>query len=131
MFTMAFVCEKKITEKRRVGNLGEELACRYLEKHGYKVVDRNFAAKIGEIDIIAENTAERVFSFIEVKSRNSLEFGLPCQAVSAAKQGRIRRTAELYLKTHKISKNFSISFDIIEILRMDGETFIRQLKNCF
>jgi len=54
------------TQKQEVGLIGENCACTYLERHGYKVIERNYRKKYGEIDIIA--TKEGVLHFIEVKS---------------------------------------------------------------
>jgi putative endonuclease len=55
-----------LTEKRRIGNLGEDIACIYLEKQGFKIKDRNYLRKYGEIDIVAEK--DRIIHFIEVKT---------------------------------------------------------------
>ena len=57
---------KKLTEKRKTGNLGEDLACRFLMKRGFDVIERNYLKKCGEIDIIATNKGK--IHFIEVKS---------------------------------------------------------------
>lgn len=57
---------KIVTEKRRIGNLGEDIACVYLEKHGFKVIDRNYLKKYGEIDIVAHKGD--CTRFIEVKT---------------------------------------------------------------
>ncbi|MCQ2552488.1 MAG: YraN family protein [Clostridia bacterium] len=146
------ITEKKITEKRRIGNEGEDLACKYLIKHGYKIVDRNFACKIGEIDIIAfkagragsaEFRKKATLCFVEVKSRNSLAYGLPCQAVSFPKQRRIILTAQAYWKRYlkgpgrfgKFAgfdiKDIMFRFDIVEILRLPEGDYIRHLENAF
>ena len=134
--------EKKVTKKRRIGNEGEDLACKFLISNGYTVIERNFSCKIGEIDIIA--IKDKTLAFIEVKSRKSISCGLPCQAVNRGKQLRIKRSAEYYILScgfrggglgagtaDEIYRNYNISFDIIEILRYEGETYLRHLVNAF
>ena len=65
---------KNITEKRKTGNLGEDLACRFLMKHGFNIIERNYLKKCGEIDIIAQTTikylyldlySKLIFSFLQ------------------------------------------------------------------
>lgn len=125
------------TKKRKIGDSAEDMAARYLEKHGYDIVERNFSCKTGEIDIIARLAPESgshkaaILAFVEVKSRNSTDYGLPCQAVDYKKRQRIIRTAEFFLLRYPFLKNMQPSFDIVEILRLNGEIFIRHLKNAF
>ena len=61
--------------KQQLGKIGENLASEYLEKQGYLILERNFACRQGEIDIIAKD--EKEFVFVEVKTRKSLKFGYP------------------------------------------------------
>jgi len=56
------------TDKRKVGDLGEDIACKFLEKHGFKIVERNYLRKWGELDIVAKK--DDTIRFIEVKSIN-------------------------------------------------------------
>ena len=76
------------------GRRGENLAANYLKKAGYRLVERNYRQKYGEIDIIATKGAETIF--FEVKTRKSLRFGLPEEAVNFRKLRKIRRLAEYY-----------------------------------
>ncbi|MDO5331105.1 MAG: YraN family protein [Bacillota bacterium] len=119
------------TIKRKIGDIGEDLACKYLSHYGYKIVDRNFSSKTGEIDIIAIHPVTKIISFIEVKSRNTISYGLPCQAVNYRKQQRIKTTAEYYRLCHPNLRTFQPSFDIVEILRLNDQTYIRHLRNAF
>ena len=119
------------TKRQEIGDIGEDLACKYLQHYGYKIVDRNFSCKTGEIDIIAIHFVSGIISFVEVKSRNSISYGLPCQAVNLAKQRKIKTTAEYYRLCHPNLKSYQPSFDIVEILRLNENTYIRHLRNTF
>jgi len=96
----------------KVGVEGEQIAAEYLESHKYEVVERNFRAKTGEIDLIAKK--DGYYVFVEVKSRLSARFGAPMQAVTREKQWRIVRTAEYYLMARRI-RDVDIRFDVIEV----------------
>lgn len=119
------------TEKRKTGDKGEDIAAEYLIKHGYHIAARNFSCKMGELDIVAVNHKEKVLAFVEVKSRNSLEFGLPCQAVNSKKQSRLIRTAEYFMLSHRGMKQYRMRMDIFEILRIKGSVYVRHIKGAF
>lgn len=78
-----------------LGNAGEKIAKIYLERNKYKILETNFRCKQGEIDIIAKDKKELVF--IEVKTRKSIKYGLPAEAVNQVKQKHISKTAEYYI----------------------------------
>lgn len=80
---------------QEIGKFGEEEATKYLKEKGYKILDRNFSCKRGEIDIIALEKNEIVF--IEIKSRENIKYGLPSEAVDRRKLEHIYKTAEYYL----------------------------------
>ena len=76
--------------KKRInknGKTGEDLAVRYLETHGYRVLDRNFTTDVGEVDIFV--TDEKTLIAVEVKSRLSLEYGTAAEAVGHEKIKKI------------------------------------------
>ena len=70
-------------ENKIKGNLGENIACKYLEKDGYRIITRNFNCFYGEIDIIAIKNSELIF--IEVKTRCQNEYGQPIEAINFEK----------------------------------------------
>lgn len=78
-----------------IGNRGEDLACQYLKKNGYKILEKNFRIKGGEIDIVALDNNFLVF--VEVKTRYSHEFGLPKEAMTPWKIRYLLKTAQFYL----------------------------------
>jgi TIGR00252 family protein len=108
------------------GKQGENLAQEYLEKNGYKIIQKNYRTKFAEIDIIAKK--DNILSFIEVKSRNSDSFGRPYEAVSESKIKKIRKNAEIFLSTTDINYD-GISFDIIEVFL--GNKTINHIKSAF
>ncbi len=102
------------------GQCGEDAATAYLIKNKYKIIKRNYANKCGEIDIIAQKDDDLVF--VEVKTRNSDEFGTPAQAVTYYKKRNIINTAKWYLAKNPTELN--IRFDIIEVYGIfTGESF--------
>lgn len=93
--------------------IGENLAVEYLRKKGYKIIDRNFRKRYGEIDIIALSGDTLVF--IEVKTRKSLSYGMPLESITSRKLREITNTAEYYILTHsKLPKLLRI--DAISVL---------------
>lgn len=84
--------------------LGEDKACDYLQKNGFKIIERNFRKAYGEIDLIAidfsSSPQEKVLVFIEVKTRTSNSFGSPPEAITPWKLKSIIRTAQFYKLIH-------------------------------
>lgn len=113
--------------KRDLGTKGEELAVKYLKGKGFKIIEKNFRAPFGEIDIIAEDRDTLVF--IEVKTRTDDSFGLPFEAVDARKRERMRRIALLYLKN--LGKERPARFDVISIEIKDGSCKIDHIIGAF
>ena len=111
-----------------IGLKGEKAACVFLKKNGYKILTRNYKKSFGEIDIIAKK--DENISFIEVKTRISTEFGLPCQAVTKSKKNRIIKTAKAYIVEKSLDENYS--FDIIEIYHNGTKILnVEHIKNAF
>lgn len=96
-----------------LGKLGEDKAVEFLRKNGYKIIERNYRTKIGEIDIIAKRKREIVF--IEVKTRSSDICGLPEESVNQRKIKKIENIAYLYLKSKKI--NLPVRFEVLSIIK--------------
>ena len=97
---------------RSKGRDGEERAEEYLVIKGYKILEKNYKTRIGEIDIIALDGKTLVF--IEVKTRKTASHGLPADAVNAKKQGRIGRVALSYISDKKFV-NQPCRFDVLSI----------------
>lgn len=106
------------------GKIGETIATLYLLCRFYKIIERNYRAKTGEIDIIAKKSGYLIF--VEVKYRKNAAMGYPREAVTAFKQNQIKRTAKMYTLQHNITDT-DIRFDIIEILGIK----VKHIKNAF
>ena len=97
---------------KEVGAKGEKLAAKFLKRKGYKVIQRNYKCKLGEIDIVAEHNGTIVF--VEVKTRQTQEFGSPQSSVTATKRGQISRVALSYIRDKKLVDQ-ACRFDVIGI----------------
>ncbi len=82
--------------KTQDGNHGEDLACKYLQKLGYKILERNYRIRGGEIDIVAKD--KDILVFIEVKTRWSHEYGLPTESMTPWKIKYLLKTARFYIQ---------------------------------
>ena len=120
------------SSSRSLGRYGEDLACKYLQAKGYKILKRNFRCRrFGEIDIVASKA--EVLSFIEVKTRASLRYGMPAEAVTLAKQRKIYRVAQYYLQCEGLTSRIPmLSFDVVEII-VEGAAGVRlfHYPHCF
>ena len=113
-------------ENKKLGNAGEDLACRYLQSNGYEILERNKQySRYCEIDIIAKQ--KDVFVFVEVKTRKTNSFGTPFEAITAAKLENIKKGVQFYLSEHKIKK---YRIDVVGIT-LKPELKIEHLKNIF
>lgn len=107
--------------KREEGQEGEERAVRTLKKEGYRIIERNYRTRFGEIDIIAEEKDYLVF--VEVKKRNTPAFGDPFHAIDARKRQHMIKSALFYLKNHNCFDR-RVRFDVVGV-DGDGVKIIR------
>ncbi len=111
----------------KLGEKGEGLAVKFLKKKGYKIIKQNYKTPIGEVDIIAKEGETLVF--IEVKTRESVEYGLPFEAVNSFKRRKIVNVALLYLKRFKEIP--PCRFDVISIYYEKGKPEFELIKEAF
>lgn len=100
--------------RRRIGAAYEEKAAEYLCSKGYRILERNFRCRLGEIDLIAEDCG--VLVFLEVKYRKSSRYGSPAEAVTPVKQKTICRVADFYRMSRRVPESKSCRFDVVAIL---------------
>ena len=111
------------------GRRGEELAVQYLARHGYRIIQQNYRASCGEVDIIAKDKDALVF--VEVKTRTGSGFGSPAEAVTYRKRQQISKTALVYLSQHRLL-NEPARFDVVSVLLSKGaEPHIELITNAF
>jgi putative endonuclease len=120
-------------KRKELGAKGEEIALRYLKSRGYRILERNYRIKFGEIDIIAEQGDNLVF--IEVKTRSDNHFGSPFESVTTQKQKQLSKVALEYISKQDWH-NRPARFDVVGIELQEGEnTFqnaaIELLQNAF
>ncbi len=116
-------------ESKEIGKIGEDLAIKYLEKQGYKILERNFHSQQGEIDIVAKDGEFLVF--VEVKNYSYRSLGCPLGAIKKNKKESIIHAARTYLYKNSI-KNINCRFDVVSIYqRCDEDRAIELIKNAF
>ena len=118
--------EKYYQNNRKIGAYEENIATKYLFDNGYKILEKNFFTKIGEIDIIAIDKDD-FLCFIEVKYRKSKNFGEGLEAVNKKKQRRIYNSARIYMCLNNIKEDRKCRFDVVSIL----DDKITLVKNAF
>lgn len=117
-----------MTDKKVIGDKGEDFAALYFEKQGYKIKARNVHSRYGEIDLIAENGDTVVF--VEVKTRSHDSLDRAADAVTPAKQKKIILTALHYISESNTDK--IMRFDVFEVYHANGRIYkFNHIKNAF
>jgi len=114
---------------KKKGDFGEQLAVDFLEKKGFKIIEKQYRYGKGELDLIAWHGNTLVF--IEVKTRLNLYYGLPEEGITRGKILQIRKTAEAYLHEKAINDT-ECRFDVVGILKTGEDEYkITHLENAF
>jgi putative endonuclease len=120
--------QKRISRNHQVGAFGEATIAQYLQTRGYDIIERNWRIKEGEIDLVACDT-QALLHFVEVKTRSSLAFGDPLEAIDRTKARRLQRLALAWLATHhQLGSDFSIDVAAV-LLAADGSHTIDFREN--
>jgi putative endonuclease len=109
------------------GKEGEILAAKHLIRNGYQILERNFKTRMGEIDIIARNDGYLVF--VEVKARQSDNFGGPASAMTLSKQRKLNQMAKAYMAFKNVESN--ARFDVVLIHGSLDSVKIELIQNAF
>ena len=109
-----------------VGRKAEEMACRYLKKQGYRLLERNYRAGHHEIDLVMR--LGDVIVFVEVRARSSAAYGTPGETIGAAKRRFLVMAAERYLMENRLT-GAPARFDVTEVYL--AENRIRHIENAF
>jgi putative endonuclease len=121
---------RRVFPKKTLGQRGEAAADRYLRRRGYKILARSNRLKPGELDLVALD--RKTIVFVEVKTRQSKETGLPEEAVNYPKQRKLTLLAKTFLKRHGLLE-YPARFDVIAIVWPADKWFptIEHIKNAF
>jgi len=122
------VKKRSITNGLGLGKKGERLAARYLQKKGYRIIERSYRCAIGEIDIVAKKGGYLVF--VEVKTRNDERFGKPFESVDKRKQAKIIKVADLYY-SYLNDKDLTCRFDVVSIESKANGYLLDHIENAF
>lgn len=125
------------SNSQKIGEIGEDVACIFLEKHGFSILERNYTKKWGEIDIIAEKENKKYFIEVKSKSVSSLDFlsidsngqgntNRPEENMHIWKMKRLRRVVETYLISKRLGQ-IDWQFDLI-IVYLDMEKRLSRVK---
>lgn len=119
---------------REQGQLTENLACQFLEKQGFQLIEKNYNCRMGEIDLIMKDNDNLVF--VEVRYRKSNNFGSGAETITASKQSKLIKTASLYLQRHDKLNRYPARFDVVSISGFIGNNNINSInfdwiKNAF
>jgi putative endonuclease len=115
-------------ERQLLGAEGERVAERFLRRHRYTILARNYRCSAGEVDLIALDGSAVVF--IEVKTRTQPGFGSPLEAVDQRKQRQILRAAQYYLAEHRLHDR-DARFDVVGVWWQNGHLQCELVKSAF
>lgn len=116
-----------MAEHNELGKLGEEKAVEFLEKAGYEILETNWVFQKAEIDIIARK--DETVAIVEVKTRSSIDFGLPQEFVKPKKIQLLVKAVNEYITIHDL--DVEVRFDIIAIHKTSTEFVIEHLESAF
>ena len=109
-----------------LGKQGEQFAAEYLQRAGFRILDRNWRCAEGEIDIVAAD--RRALVVCEVKTRSGVRYGTPLEAISRRKRSRLRRLAVRWIVAHGILFD-EIRVDVLGVLRSEtGEFTVEHVR---
>ena len=116
-----------MAEHNDLGKFGEELAVDFLEKNGYEILETNWTFDKAEIDIIAQK--ENILAVVEVKTRSSLDFGLPQEFVKPKKIQLLVKAINEYVTQNDL--DVEVRFDIVAIHKENAEFVIEHIEEAF
>jgi putative endonuclease len=117
-----------VHERTLFGRAGEAAAERYLERHGLRLIERNYRCAHGEVDLVLKDDATVVFC--EVKTRRTDQWGSPSEAVDRRKQRRLRRLAAQWLRD-RTPGDVEVRFDVVSVIVRDGHELLVHLPDAF
>lgn len=128
--------EDRRTEKRKLGDIGENIACEFLRKRGFEILERNYLRKWGEIDIVARK--EGIMRFVEVKSvsyvtQNAVPYGTlhprPEENMHPRKLQRLARTMQTYMLHKKLDCDFQLDLVTVKLDMHTRQARVEMIEN--
>lgn len=116
-----------MAEHKELGKLGEEMAVEFLQKEGYTILQTNYTFQKAEIDILAQKAG--VLAVVEVKTRSTLDFGLPQDFVKPKKIQLLVKAVDAFVNQNDL--DLEVRFDIIAIHKNDKSFVIEHLTDAF
>ena len=116
-----------MAEHNELGKLGEELAVEFLRKEGYRILETNWTFQKAEIDILAQK--ENILAVVEVKTRSSLDFGLPQDFVKPKKIQLLVKAVDAFVSERDL--DIQVRFDIIAVHKEDKSFVIEHFIDAF
>jgi putative endonuclease len=116
-----------MAEHNELGKIGEELAVDFLQKHGYEILETNWTFQKAEVDIIA--LKGEVLAVVEVKTRSSIDFGLPQEFVKPKKIQLLVKAINEYITQNEI--DVEVRFDIIAIHKENNDFTLEHIEDAF
>lgn len=116
-----------MAQHNELGKLGEEMAVEFLQQNGYEILETNWVFQKAEIDIIAQK--ENVMAVVEVKTRSSIDFGLPQDFVKPKKIQLLVKAVNEYVNARNLDVN--VRFDIVAISKHGNQFKIEHLADAF
>jgi putative endonuclease len=116
-----------MAEHNELGKLGEELAVDFLEKNGYEIIETNWTFQKAEVDIIAKK--DTILAVIEVKTRSSLDYGLPQDFVKPKKIQLLVKAINEYVIANDL--DVEVRFDIVAIHKENNEFILEHIEDAF
>jgi len=110
-----------------LGKKGEELASDFLINEGYRILERNYRFNKAEVDIIARK--ENILSIVEVKTRSTIDFGLPQDFVKPKQIKNLVKAVDEYVNSNEL--DVDVRFDIIAISKKEKTYAIEHLEDAF
>jgi len=111
------------------GQRAEELALRYLQRRGLRLIARNYRCRVGEIDLVMMKSG--VVVFVEVRSRASPAFLNPKQTVDWRKQQRLARVAAWFLRSHRNFAGLPVRFDVVSVIAPNSRATLEWIQHAF
>lgn len=116
------------SQRQLLGKEGERIAESFLNRKGYRTVERNYRCPVGELDLIVLD--RRVIVFVEVKTRSGFGFGAPIESVHPRKQRKMIQAALYFLSQHRLHHR-EARFDVVGISWASGSPAVEHIRNAF